>query len=102
MEESPEIFKKPTRPKNIRKKFEVPTEESTDEGITYATIFDTMLRAKLMLIVTINKRISTAEKKKKAAIKKTFNALSFDDDEKDAEEFQVKKTKATIQLDMIR
>lgn len=43
----------------------------------------------------IKKTITSTEKKKKKDTKKSFNALSFEDDEGDVEEFQVKKTKAS-------
>lgn len=43
--------------------------------------------------IVVKKTITSTEKKKKA--KKSFNALSFEDDEGDVEEFQVKKTKAS-------
>jgi hypothetical protein len=44
--------------------------------------------------VTIKKTTTSTENKKKLA-KKTINALSFDNEEGDAEEFQIKKTKTT-------
>lgn len=44
--------------------------------------------------VTVKKTITSTEKKKKQT-KKTLNVLSFDDEEGDAEEFQIKKTKTT-------
>lgn len=49
----------------------------------------------LFVEVIIKKTITSTEKKKKKDSKKAFNALSFEDEEGDVEEFQIKKTKAS-------
>ncbi|KAI9481384.1 MAG: nineteen complex-related protein 2-domain-containing protein [Benjaminiella poitrasii] len=72
------MFKKSSRSRNIRKKIETADDDP----------------AVIEQEETVKKTITSTERKKKSN-KKSLNALSFEDEEGDVEEFQVKKTKAS-------
>ncbi|KAI7899797.1 nineteen complex-related protein 2-domain-containing protein [Cokeromyces recurvatus] len=72
------MFKKSSRARNIRRRIETTDDEP----------------AEVEQEETVKKTITSTEKKKKTN-KKTLNALSFEDEIGDVEEFQIKKSKAS-------